>query len=558
MKKNILFYCLLFLVLIIAFYLRILYLDSPLWYDEALSWVSATCSFPYGIMDNLLNVDIQHTPLYFFILHFWIKIFSQSEISMRVLSLIFGVLTIPLVFIVSNKIFTKKIAVLSTAICAFSPLLILFSVEVRMYPMVTFLVLLSINYLIDFEQKENNLSLIKLVITNILIPYTFVGAIFYNFSLLLFYGIYLYKNKKNLLKKYLTFSVLEWLALIPFFILIFSYAKTRMLFVVKHEGILHFSNIVDIIRNFFGTIIDPNVYWPSSGSYSITLLFTILVIIPCIYFVYGYVKSFKCNNNFVKTLCLVFLGCFMLFILLGALKFSVVTVRYILYILPPVIILATAGIINNFKAVNYSIFFGLFFAASLFFSYKNAFNMKHYKMISFKSPAIQCKQIGLDYRDVVIMPFGSDALYYFSDLSQPVVPNFDFHKTVRNPNSYYYDDNQQKIMAGDGKYKLILDRINDNSIFSGNFYNYFMKNVYSNVEKDRYAVLIMYGDDNNFIVPIDKLRKDIDDEDAVKSKTLYSMFSKYMCDIAAMLNLKFNFITSFTKDNFTYYIYQKK
>ena len=148
MKKNI--FIVLFLILI-GFGLRFLYSDTALWYDEACSWATATDKA--GIMHNLLNVDLQHTPLYFVLLKIWMKIFGQGEIALRSLSLIFGILTIPLAYITGKKII--KNGVLPALICTVSPVLVLFSAEVRMYSLVVFLVLLSVNYLADFEQKEN-------------------------------------------------------------------------------------------------------------------------------------------------------------------------------------------------------------------------------------------------------------------------------------------------------------------------------------------------------------------------------------------------------------------
>ena len=120
-----------------------------------------------------------------------------------------------------------------------------------------------------------------------------------------------------------------------------------------------------------------------------------------------------------------------------------------------------------------------------------------------------------------------------------------------------YDDSQHKILKTNKKYKFILDKINENNVFSRNFFKYFMENVYGKVENGRYAVLIMYGDDNSIIKPVEELRNNIKTEKDVKSKILYTMFSKYMCDIVAILNYKFKFVQSFQKDNFTYYIYQK-
>ena len=557
MKKNFIIGALITAILITGFCLRFLYLNTPLWYDEACSWVTAINSFPAGIMNNLLHDDIQHTPLYFFLLHFWIKIFSQSEISMRILSLIFGFMTIPLVYITSKKLFGEKNALYTAAICSVSPLFVLFSTEVRMYSLVTFLVLLSINFLIDYEQKNNSHSLIKLAITNIIIPYTFVGGIFYNFSLLIFYSMYSLKFKKENFKKFIIAECIEWVLLIPYFILITYYANIRKYFIVTHEGNMHFSDIADIIRNFFGASITPNVYWPSGDSYNITFLFAILVITPCVYFMYGYIKSLKNSENFVKMLGKIFCMCFGLAIIFAAMKVNVLTVRYIFYILPPVFIIAVFGLLKNLSSKHAQIFLLFYIFASLTFSVTNAKIIQTNKENAFKNPAIECSKLGFDYRDVVIMPFGSDAPYYFQAATMPVIFNADFHKIARSPEGIYYDESQKETLKCKDKYKFILEKINEDDVISQRFFKYFMDNVYSGVEPKRYAILIMYGEDNNVIKPVQELRNNIKDEQDVKSKILYTMFSKYMCDIVAMLNYKFKFIQSFQKDNFTYYIYQK-
>jgi uncharacterized membrane protein len=93
----------------VAFGLRCLFLQYHVWYDEACSWFTAIQSFPKGILDNLLTLDLQHTPLYFFALHFWIKLFGDSEVAMRTLSLIFGIATVPMVYLVARKLTSKYI-----------------------------------------------------------------------------------------------------------------------------------------------------------------------------------------------------------------------------------------------------------------------------------------------------------------------------------------------------------------------------------------------------------------------------------------------------------------
>ena len=548
MKKNIL---IVLLLVLIGFGLRFLYLDSALWYDEACSW--ATSTEKLGIMHNLLNVDLQHTPLYFALLKIWIKFFGQGETALRSLSLIFGILTVVLAYIVGKK--TAKNGFWSALICTVSPLLVLFSVEVRMYSLAVFLVLLSINYLVDFEQKNDKKSLLKLIGVNILIPYTFVGGILYNLSLILCYSIYLYKNNREKFTKYLRFEVVEWVFLIPYFILISYYAKMRSIFVISHEGILKFSHIVDVIRNFFGATIDSNIYWMSNGNYSINIWFALLVVIPCIYFISGFIRALKSEDKFIKVLSSVILLNFVLAVIFSALQVNVFTVRYVLYLLPPVIILALSGMEQRFNPKHLKTFLVLFILACGVFSVKNSYTMKHNKSLAMKSTALEADELGLTSDDIVILPFGADAPYYFRSLTRPRVFNSDFHKTARNPYGVYYDDNESKTMAGKGKYNLIFDKINEDKVFSQKYFDYFNENVTYTIPKGRYVLLALYDSDSNAVVDIQTLRKQI--QDVNPDNILDSLFKKYMCDTIAMLNMNFTFLKSYKKGDFTYYIFQK-
>ncbi|MBP3846114.1 glycosyltransferase family 39 protein [bacterium] len=548
MKKSIFIILVLFAV---AFGLRFLYIDNALWYDEACSWATSTDGA--GIMHNLLHVDLQHTPLYFVLLKIWMKLFGQSEVAMRTLSLIFGALTVPFSYIVGLKI--SKNAFFSAMICAVSPLLVLFSAEVRMYSLVVFLVLLSIYFLIDFEQKGDKKSLIKLVGTNILIPYTFVGGILFNLSLLICYSVYLFKNKKEKFRQYLSFEIIEFIFLIPYFILISYYAKMRSVFVISHEGVLKFAHIIDAIRNFFGATIEQNVYWVNDGNYHINFWFTLLVIIPCIYFIIGFIKSLNSDDKFIRTLSAILLSNFIFAVIFAILKVNVFTSRYILYLFPPVIMLCVLGLSQKYNPKKLKIGLIMFMIACVVFNIQNAGTLKKNKELALKSTAIECDEIGLTSEDVIILPFGADAPYYFRSLTRPRVFNSDFHKIARNPYGIYYDKQDQKTMTGKDKYKLILDKINKDEVFSKSYFDYFKANVSDVVSKGRYVILAMYGNDNNALVDIETLRTQT--KEINENNILDSLFKKYMCDTIAMLNMDFKFVKSFQKDNFTYYVFQK-
>ena len=61
-------------------------------------------------------------------------------------------------------------------------------------------------------------------------------------------------------------------------------------------------------------------------------------------------------------------------------------------------------------------------------------------------------------------------------------------------------------MTGKDKYKLILDKINKDEVFSKSYFDYFKANVSDAVSKGRYVILAMYGNDNNAVVDIETLR----------------------------------------------------
>ncbi len=558
-KKKLLNILFIICVAVVTIGLRILFLNTDIWYDEACSWFTAKQSFPAGIVHNLLTIDLQHTPLYFFVLHFWIKLFGDFEISMRILSLIFGIATVLMVYIVSKKITTPTVSKFATVLAAISPILVLFSVEVRMYPMVIFLVLVSLNYLIDFEQKNDKESLVKLIIADVLIPYTLVGGFLYNLSVYICYSIYLFKNKKEQFLSYIKSVGIELVLLIPYFYLITYYAKMRSVFVIAHEGELQFFHIVDVIRNYFGTILVNNVYWPSEQPYAITVLFTIFVIVPCIYFVTGLIKSFKVEDKFVKTLSTIFVTSFVFSVIFSLFKVNIFTSRYILYLLPPLFILSVIGMFKWLSRKHCIIFLSLFIAFSTIFTINYVKTFRISKTLALKSVRIEADKWNLSSDDMVIMPFASDAPYYFRDLTSPRVFNFDFHKEVRNPyNNRFYDKTQQNGFKHNMVSKIVYFAAMSNSVISQNYFKYFVENVNMTVPKGRYVMLALYGDDANSLVTPEQMKAPIHLEDDVNKNLLGIMFQKYLIDTRSMLDADFNFIKGYTQDNYTFLIYQKK
>jgi uncharacterized membrane protein len=135
------------------------FLIQPFWRDEAFSYFMAK----KNILEMLLlTAKDFNPPLYYFILHFWMNIFGNSEIALRSLSLLFFWGTICIVFLFLNNIFKLKERKSSIYLILFiiNPLFLYYAFEARMYSMFAFFATLSFY---AFFKKNNRLYLISTV-----------------------------------------------------------------------------------------------------------------------------------------------------------------------------------------------------------------------------------------------------------------------------------------------------------------------------------------------------------------------------------------------------------
>lgn len=132
---------LLLLLALVAFALRVFQLDKQsFWYDEAFSVYLSR--FDLVTITARTAADIQ-PPLYYYLLNVWMLLTGDSEFAVRFLSLFFGVLTIPLMYVTARRLFNSTTALFATLIATLSALYLWYSQEARMYTLITFLGLLS-------------------------------------------------------------------------------------------------------------------------------------------------------------------------------------------------------------------------------------------------------------------------------------------------------------------------------------------------------------------------------------------------------------------------------
>jgi 4-amino-4-deoxy-L-arabinose transferase-like glycosyltransferase len=129
------------LLLFVAFLLRLSHLNESLWYDEL--WSTHIKLRNILTLGGTILYDV-HPPFYSFFMFLWIQLFGDSEISIRIPPLLFGISSILLTYKLTLKYIDKKTAFFVSWLLCVSPVHIWYSHEARHYSAILFFLLLSI------------------------------------------------------------------------------------------------------------------------------------------------------------------------------------------------------------------------------------------------------------------------------------------------------------------------------------------------------------------------------------------------------------------------------
>ncbi|HRQ41359.1 MAG TPA: glycosyltransferase family 39 protein [Chloroflexota bacterium] len=128
-------------VLWLGFGLRLYRLDGQsLWWDEMATVARAAIPLQEMFAD-LLRIR-NHMPLYFLVIRLWAML-GYGAFIMRYFSLIWGVLSLPLIYQVGRLLGSKTVGFLAMLLLAVSPFHIWYSQEARMYTFLAFTLLLA-------------------------------------------------------------------------------------------------------------------------------------------------------------------------------------------------------------------------------------------------------------------------------------------------------------------------------------------------------------------------------------------------------------------------------
>ena len=312
-------------LLVIVFMVIAVLLRAPaigakdIWLDEANTVRIA--EDPAGFMISRLKLD-SSPPLYYLTLHYWMKIFGQSETAVRSLSALLGVLLVAAVFLVARKLFNPGIGALAAIFTALSPIQIMYSQETRMYTLLPLLGLLSCYFFVRFLEEPRPVILALSALFTVLALYT------HNFGFFLlpvqFFMLLATKSPpRSFLKWSISLAVLFILYLPWLPILLFQirngthYAWIAQIW--QKSGL--FGSLFQTLRSFSGGSYLP-LYTGSRGSAWISILSVAVVVAGAVTGAVFLIRDKKPAGSRVRLYhCLAYLGLPLILAGVGSLVF---------------------------------------------------------------------------------------------------------------------------------------------------------------------------------------------------------------------------------------------
>lgn len=183
-------YALIFLIIFSGLGLRMHKLDAnSFWYDEAESVITAASP---GRAISVLSKENYPGIFYKIFIHYWSRL-GYGEGILRSSSVIFGLLSIAMAYILSAYLFGRPVALLSAALVSFSPFHIYYSQELRMYAFLSFLSILCIYFFIRALREKRIVFYFGYVVSNLLNIYTHPVAFIWFLCQLLF--LFLFRKR---------------------------------------------------------------------------------------------------------------------------------------------------------------------------------------------------------------------------------------------------------------------------------------------------------------------------------------------------------------------------
>lgn len=322
----------LFNIIVLALVLRMIYLGSKsLWLDEAANLLMAEQSF-FSWTNTL-------PPFYFAFLHFWLA-FGKSEVILRFPSVILGVLSVYIIFRIGTILYGEKEGLISAFLLSISQTAIFFSQNALYYSFFIPFSLLSVYFFLKMEEKSTKSN-----------KFLFLGSIVLNFythyfSLLILiafiiFKIIKYKKDADLkeIKSFFRLIVIFILLIAPIIPIFISETFSRS--EASYNDFQFQTHLsIDFLSGIF-TYLNVNSYYDEESMF---------LQIMAVLFLLGLICSLK---NLKKTeFLLMWLFLPIIFAAIITDFISNLHIRYLIFILPALLLICSHGIVNIPNLIN--------------------------------------------------------------------------------------------------------------------------------------------------------------------------------------------------------------
>lgn len=341
MRKNHLI--ILVLVLVLSALLQVLYLDSKgLSYDEVSSIAHAEKSFNFTAQPFY-----RYKPVYTFLFKAWIWLFGCSALAVRLLTVLFGVGSVLLIYILASRLLSEDCGLIAAFLLSTSCFFIYHTQQANYNIFLLFLVLLSYIYLLYFLSGYSVKGAIGNVFVNLLVVYTHPYGFLAVFSQALFIILARKKIGEGIFKKWLYWQALFLPAALfsLYFIFLSNDFARAILWWAKMPNL---SNIKETFETFsyggprYGMEDVSFMTCPTPLGITTTVIFLFL-------FINGIIAFFKYKNRIKLSSSLTLLLCWLIIPILAVIIFSYIFfpayfIKRFIIVLPAFYLIVASGI----------------------------------------------------------------------------------------------------------------------------------------------------------------------------------------------------------------------
>ena len=230
---------LLFFIVVLGFFLRVYDLDGKsLWVDEIY-----TLKVARGGLFSDIDGPFNSSPLHGLFMQFWINIFGDSEFALRFPSVIFGTLSILMIFFFAKTLYGESVGLISSFLFCLSIFNIDFANQARGYTLFVLVTITSFYCLFNIlHSRRNHMVWIWGLFAGLCI-WSHPHGIFAIFAQILIVGVHLRKNALQfLLRQYYlgVLLILYGLLLLP--------RSDRMF--IGTEWVTNHANLTELVHVF--------------------------------------------------------------------------------------------------------------------------------------------------------------------------------------------------------------------------------------------------------------------------------------------------------------------